>query len=672
MSSQYKYYLDGMYVTEPVNWRGFSEVIKLDKELRGQLKIVDTTMVFTGAAFAMLWDKAQNDWDSTTTVKVYESPNGNGNFKLIYSGVLLTSDLQFNHSEITASGKVRDNSYEAVLAGGKKVPVNIEASKSKNGSSITPAPRSTLIVVNPCTGNPHAFDDPIVWRMEDAMRHVISYLSDGAIDFRSPVLEDGADYDGLCITTGAFLAQTTPPAEERAPTVSLLECLTEIGRKRNTVFYIDNSGARPVFVLDYASEIRTTNKSVQIKSTRPIVTSFDVDKIYSTVKFGSPDFVPKGAEVCSDVSYFEEIDFETIKEEEYAVIGSNNIDNTLDLTTQWIVSNNLIQNSFFNGNPDNDDDIFLIDARNDAAYATNSEVIAEQSDILGDGGAIMNYRLFNSEVAQQFLGGVPRDMVLRLAPISDLFKANFTEIVTYSTQTFIEPLQFDDDYLTGNDAGNNYGNGTVQGNPVSQANSRWTSPAQGIANMRVQVRGYIYDAFTLSLPAGHEIAIKFKKYDSGNTLIGTYTKTFTNQTNGLSFDVATINTLLFEKAIFVNAGDYIQVWLGTVTTATNNITYILDNTTITDGATFFELTADSFSGGTMKVYDSADYPVYLIEGECLLNLEDWKSIDQNRFDQIEVSDDWGNRFSGWIDEVKYNRISTVIQYKLNATKSQIV
>jgi hypothetical protein len=665
---QFQYYLDGAPIADPLNWRDFKEVIRLDKDLRGQLKIVDTTMRFHGEAFTTLWYKAQNDWDSISILTIYESPGQNESFMLAYRGVILTSDIEFEHTRRIAEVKVRDESFEAQLSGGKNIKVNVEATLSKNGATITPAQRSVLTVVNPCTGITPGLTEPTLWRLDDVFRQVIAYLSDGQVDFYSPLLEHGGEFDGLGITNGAFLKPVVPAAEVRAPSVSLRQCLTEIGRKRNTVYYIDESGDRPVFTVDYARNIRTENKSVSIRGVRNIRTSFDVDKIYSSVKFGSTEFVERGSEVCSDVSYFEEIDFYTIKEEEYAVIGTNNIDNQLDLSTEWIVSNNLIQASYFNGETDNDKEVFLIDARNDATWATTFTVHAEQFDVLGDGGAIFNYRLFNSEVSQQFLGGVPMDIILRLSPISDLFKAYLTDQPVYLTSNFTEPVQFDDDHTLGNDPGGNYGNATVQGTPVARVDSRWTAPATGIANMRVKFSGYIYDSATLFLPAGHVIALKFRKYSSTNTLLGTFTKEFTNGQDGYQFDPNTPNVLDFEKSIYVAAGDYIQVWLGTVTAASNAIHYERD----LQGETFFELTADSFSGGTMKEYDSADYPVYLIEGEKKISLDQWNSIDQNRFDQIEVSDDFGNRFSGWIDQVEYSRVTGQLGFKLTATKSEIV
>lgn len=668
----YRFQLDGIVVPDAINWRNFDETIYFDSDLRCQLKKVNVSLEFRGRAFEMLWRKAQTNWDSETEIKIYESPNSNGSFVLIYTGIILTSQIEFNHTDYIAAAKIKDASFDAMLNGGKSVKVNIEAELSKNGTAITPAQRSILTVVNPCTGITPGLTEPVVWRLEDALRHIISFISDGRIDFACDFLEQDGDFSGLCITTGQFLHSVVPGSEARAPSVSLLECLNEIARKVNSAFYIDETGTRPVFTLGYVDDIRTELQSVHLQHVRPIKTGFDTNRIYSSIKFGTDDYVEKLAQVCSDAAYFEELDFYTVKEEEYTVIGTNNIDNQLDLSTDWIISSNLIQASYFNINTDNDDRIFLIDALNDITYASSFTVDAVQEDILGNGGAIFNTRLFNSAVAARYLGGVPQDIVLRLSPISDFFKAvvvNDTGIHYYNTGSsagVVEPMRFNDDFLNGFDPANAYGNGTAQGNNVSQANSRWTATDTGIVGVDVYIWVRSLNDISLIHPAGYEVSLQVRRYDSGNNLLTTFSENYIQGTN-IDFQVDNFEPMRLQRQLYVDAGDYLQVAFEIITTGQGN-----SQMSIKELISYFEIISDGFSGGTMNTYDPNEFAVYTIEGSALLDLEKWNVINRNRFDMIRVSDDFDNSFSGWISEITYKRVTREFEYKLTSTNSSLL
>ena len=135
-------------------------------------------------------------------------------------------------------------------------------------------------------------------------------------------------------------------------------------------------------------------------------------------------------------------------------------------------------------------------------------------------------------------------------------------------------FQFDNDYTLPNfDTSNVWGNGTTPGNPVSNANSRFTAPARLLVGLEVQqivrVTDYVVPSgvpFTFLARVFVLPTIKIRHYNSADVLLNEYVFTVANTGQNwnsgvlpaLSATGQYVNTITQE--VYMQINDYVEVW----------------------------------------------------------------------------------------------------------------
>ena len=458
MAARYKFYFDGALITEPANWDKMTTGIRRDESSRGLLITQDAQLQFTGAEYDYLYSKLVNDgFCGFTELEILENCTGEGDYEPVYKGIIYTSDCEFTLDKCTTLVRIQDNSYFAKINGRKSNDCYINVGRSINDIAITATPTIDLQLFYPCGGN------TIIWerkgyRVFDVMTFLISFMTDNEVAFDSPVLNDGGDFEGLCIASGKQLRDFTELTYINK--FSFSKALDNLWKKLNLAFYVDESGAKPKLVLDYTNNLYSDTEILSLADVPGIVVKTKTDKLYSAVRLGTTetletDLLCDGSGDYTTGAFPEGIAFIGCKDETFNVLGKCNIDRTLDLSTDWIVSSNVIQyilnDADAQGDESYDDKIVLIDCIKDS-----SDYIARASNnIDGDPTvtAFYNVRLYNDAVAKMFFGSVPLSIVEYLGTKDDLFWAKKTPYSVDPTITLLgpsinnEPVQFDNDYI---------------------------------------------------------------------------------------------------------------------------------------------------------------------------------------------------------------------------------
>ena len=652
-NGRYIFRFDGTNVNEPSNWNKLITTIRRDDASRGLLVTQDAQLIFTGPEYTYLYDKLRNDgFCGYTDLEILESCLMDGNYESVYTGVIFTSDCEFELDRCTATTKVQDNSFYAKINGRKSNDAYINVGRSINDIAIDACVPITITLFYPCS--PASEADRYGYRMLDVMEFLVAFMTDGEVGFRSPVLDDGGDFEGLCIASGKQLRVFGE--QDHISKFSFVKALDNLYKKLNVSFYIDYTGVKPVLVLDYDSNMYDNTTLLSLTDVPGIKAKVDVNKIYSAVTLGTSetleyDLQCDGSGDYTTGAFIEQIDFLGCKNETYNVIGKCNIDKTLNLSSDWVVSSNVIQYVYIDadgeGDESYDDKIFFIDC--DKTGDTTYE--AKKDNNLGEDvtvRAFYNVRLFNYNVAERFLGAIPLSIAEYLGTVDDLFYAKRNSITDNPAITPLsplasnEPVQFDDDYTAPyHDVNNHYGNATVQGNPVSQANSRFTAFASGMYVFKVVIGSVVCGI------ANANLTVAVKRYDAGNAYIS-----FSNLI--IPMQVGASTNVEFElPSIYMNATDYVQVDIGY-------------GTAIGIDDLNFGLTFECISnpgGGIYKTYDPADYPIVVYSFQYPISNSDKKLLKQYPYRKIAFTYN-GSVYYAWVSEVKVNDTTGLTDFKL--------
>lgn len=305
--------------------------------------------------------------------------------------------------------------------------------------------------------------------------------------------------------------------------------------------------------------------------------------------------------------------------------GRCNIDNTLDLVSDWIIDSNVIQDVFTNGNTGYDDDIFFIMCDFDTS-------VAVQTDVFGTGGAPLFYNDFlrNANVAQRWLGGIPNSIALYLGDGNDEFRASVNaEILHLVTVTaapaFIDPLEFQNDFTAPNfDPNNNYSTITYE----------FTAPATGLYSFNTRV-------VWKEGPTG---TTAFDDFFRNNifTVIRTPLQDYEQNFSLVSGECVSFNT---PPPTYLQGGDTVKVVikfdLGVVIVATIPFTAEIGS--------YFTCLSAANGGGIFQTYNPEDFKAYQYEFQDYpLTFAQYQTIVANPLKLLEAND-----INGWIENMKY-------------------
>lgn len=552
MDGEITHFLDGIQVGEPKGVQDFTE--EIDRNIKERILAVKyaSPLTFTHDGYTYLNDKFIADgYCGEVAYEAYHECDGDT--RLCARGVIKISDVKFDLSKCEADAPVTSDGAGANLANNNEIPISPLAPKSKNGVAITPVTTFSLEVFDPDDVIPPANRN--AWDWWEAMQHAVQYMSDGQQTIVSDWYDALPDTERYAITTGEEL-RTGAGNEERV-VWNFKRLFFEIAMKYDLWIGIQRVNDLPVIRVEPQSYWYGTSPTLYHTDLEGLVRAVDIDKLWASVEVGS-DIGEREYGATFALPF---IVLRGHTKEEFHFAGVCNTKEKLDLVNEWIIDTNVIQDIFVNGNDEHDDELVIIQYDR----STNDAV---QGDYLNPSNLpfLYNEQLLNINVLARY--ALP-------SPVGAYFnslaaEAQAVRTVTASTEFYSGPagssalaiVQFDTDFPPdGYDTTNAWGNGTAQGTPVSQANSRYTAAGQGSFNFEFDVRWRVVGSeptliggpIPITLFKRISLSIAFERYDSGNTLIST--QTFTT-TPTYALGVFSLNE---EVSVSMNTGDYVQV-----------------------------------------------------------------------------------------------------------------
>lgn len=699
----YNFYLDGQLVENPKGWDKMITVIRRDRELKGQFVTMDVTFTFTSTGFSYLYDKFKTSgYCAEVLLKVEQSVDEGDNYINFYDGIIKISDVKFKGRqdnleddiivEQSATTKVLDNSFFAKIFNNKSLKTNLCAGKSKNGFEIIPCEVNYLRMFDPATGIPVGLDQKEAISWYDAFRYLIEFMTDAKVEFDSSLLSGTGLYSGPILTYGFPIWNqgggiTVSDAEfiAKLPKISFEDLFREVDYKINLGLNVINTGGKPKVKIERWDDLFKSDISAQISNIPSIETRISVDDIFSSLKLGSTETL----ESDGALSFPETINYIGFKEEEYIVTGDCNIDSVLDLTGDFIVSSNVIeeilinnpagtaeQNKFYN------DKFFLIDAIKTGV----GFYVATKSNWLDPNSAqrFYNERFTNARVANNFLKAVPNDIADYLGGPLD---TSFTATRTFESESAVnvdingyslEPVGFDNDTTPpGTDPNGVYDTGTFE----------FTVPPLGAGQYSFYVTQPFRHRFSgvyqvgPSLPNTIQIQTRLylARYDSLGVFIANYPvqdqllqqsfmPNYNNQyyyysTNWLVQGAATIN---------LNDGDRLRVRFENDAPLLNHPTqgnYHVRYTIAMLLNSLYQCTGNATGGGNYQTYNPDDYPIILDSFEQEMTKAVFDKIAEKPLSLIEFSQGAQSYKRGWINQLRYDHLKGVAQITMLSARS---
>lgn len=647
---RYKIYLDGVLVDEPMGTEDLVTTIKRDSTANGILITQDAPLTFIGDGYDYLYNLLYNDsFCSQAAISILISEDEGSNYEQYFTGTIFISDVRLNERDKTAKAKIQDNSFDAKINNNKSVTALVYVGRSKTDVVITPAPYVTVTFFDVATGTDIAVTAGAgneaqgrMYRVFDILRFFIDYMTDANVGFESSIFDVGGEFEGLCISSGYMVKGydgTTPESTfyELFPKISYASVLANL-KPLNLFFQIENPDTNPTLRLERKSYFE--NRAVNLAdfvSVEKIETYIATSLLYSSVKFGSGGLIYDSA-----YDFPERINLVGMNEEQFHTIGTCNIDNTLNLSIEWIISSNAIQEAIDRANLSAMDDTAVVMV-NCTPIISGSTYAATKTNWLSSGGSIKFYNeaLTNYNTSLRYLGAIPNSIALFLGDATNEFLASSTvdSSVNYSSDTR-EPCLFQDDFTPPNfDDNSNY----------DPTQSEYTAPSSGVYAFNINLDMYTTQASILFGSAYSFINFQpvIKIYDTGfgGTLlrsINLYSGTgfgfnFTSE-SPKTFNVTSSGTFNMDATEVAVLSVYVLGQFGSYK--------------IRRGSTFGVSSAVT-GGGSFQTYDPDDYPVIRHEIETPMTLTQFQAIKANLEGTIRFAMSGSTAKKGFIDSLKY-------------------
>jgi len=677
-----RFLLDNQILGElPLGWDDLDTTLRVERTLLYlRLQVVDAKFTFYRDGYRYLFDKWQSGCCNEVKLTIEEDPSDNGNWAGIYVGIikLPAADWSFEPDQVTVA--VEDASWFAYLNNNKGVEVPTDLTLTKNGLPITPPSVHAITFTDPDPTTPGT-ETRDMYYLDELLSYMISYLSDNEVGFASTDLGPTGIFAGYAIQTGYRLR--TGLTDQGIIQLKLTDILDELNKNFHLGAALEFSGSKPIFRVEQESYFRNRTTSVVLDEIHPIRVITDVARLYSTVRAGSETTVPQGG----ILQFPESTRWRGFADEQFYLLGQCNLDNELNLLRGWVVSSNAIEDSIFNSQPDNDDQIFLVEIDRGTGMTVQDNWLTPTP------GAplFFNPNLTNESTVMRWLDGIPASLASELGNIpSGQFNAITRVVLTPATVTESSPtnymprVMFDDDFSNGGfDQGDVYGNGTPQGSPVSQSDSRFTAPVSGAYDLTTQV------LLNVKVLAGSTINeldywanLRMRRYNASNVLVDEYITPLTyidfepyytlnscEFTSDVSIQIA-LN--LTEVGVPMDATDYMEIRVDIQSDGIYSClapftpTYTIETSVL--AGSFFSCTQSPDFGNFTQTVNCETASNILLKFRAPLNRQDLTAILNNPSYAIGIRTQ-ERIWTGWVEQLKFNHDTSLADITLLTSKS---
>jgi len=699
---KYRCYLDSVLVNdEPIGLKDLEITVERDSDIRGLLVKFSSSLQFVGDGFQILTAK-RDAGIGTITECLIQYDNGLGWLDL-FEGIIFTSDISFDIIKNIATATVEDNSFTARINNNKNIQANFDIGLSKNAVTITPAATVDIDFFDPSdTLGTYFWTDKKCYSVDECFRFIIDFMTDGNVDYESTYFGSG-DGRAFYITVGSVLSGNNL---DGFLNTSFFDLFTEIDKRFNISFRIDNTGTKPKVVIEPLNDFFVESDAFEVEYPDSVIQDFDRARLYSVIKFGNITYTNYNPSVNA---LFPTISFYSHRNEEFHVLGESNIDNTLDLVGDWTVDSNsitvplvglrgtttgttgfkLVDGSadflsqglsigmnVFNltdGTSTTIDDIDsdtqltlaadIFTSGEDYKIATVSEFDEDIFIIQTDqpttaqatqcndfepalGAYVYNVLLNNYNISVRYFGGIHDSIASFLGDDTENMRAAITSSsgLTYSATSTI---LWTDIVTNGYDTGGNY----------TLANGRYTVAAGQSGGYTV---GCIFDYDVLAgAPLTTVAEVYIRQYDSGGTLL---------REEKIETIVSGIPPILWGGGVvtlYANDGDYFRSEIDFLAAGSVNIKQLSEAAF----SPYSSFSVAQISRGTdvAQVYNPADFRGFLYKFTYPISNANWNTLISDLSKQVSIKLLIETK-KGWVEKAIFNHRKGVVEFILTNTK----
>lgn len=653
-----RFLFDSTEVDAPRNWSEVSTTLRKDSDLNLFLLYQEYNLEFAGSGYAMLANMFTNEsFCNEITVQIQQKC-GNA-WVDIFTGIIFLTDCSFNERTCIVNCKVSDKSFFSKINNNKSIRTSLDATLTKNKEQIAPIEKYLLAVRNVVTLS--TIRTVEACRVEEAFRYLVEFMTDNTITFVSDTFGATGEWKGLCISTGERLRGIPVTGNTgRWLPFNFTELFAEINNRIPIVLLVENPFTTPVVRIESLDYLYNAATTFTVDEAYEIDSSYDTDKLYALVKFGSP------TDDTATLDFPEDIDYFGYKSEQFHLLTTCNLDQTLNLSSEWIVSSNIIQKCAQLGVQDYDNNIFLITSNytNDLAGTTTN------TNFLSTVPARYHYNelLTNKEISERYLPEINSSIA------SFFIDSQEGEAYAYLTGALLHNVATASEDFTAfldieaYDFGGYY----------DTALRRYIALQPAIYTIEAQVS---LNCGATTLQGANYFRMLIEHYDSVGTLINSYDIHNVNATfAGIGYlllgpapgTIVTKN--LAPTQVSMASGDYLtmRIMSWPYTNGTPGTGAILGTQlyTVLSGITqnWLKITETTITGGTFLSANPDDIKVQLHRFSYPMTQGEFSTVLANPVGKIKFRmKDQQYRY-GWIKELKYNHTSAQADFILYTSK----
>lgn len=655
----FKFYLDNILLSEsPEGWDKLRPTLRLDKELKGLLPILEGSLTFYDDGYRYI----KNIFDTlgrTVTIKFecrqFDDVSA---YKTISTGIIFLKDVEFTEGIEAYSAKVevKDDSYFARIQNNRELNALCYVGASKNGVTIDPAPYYKIQYFNPTTGSGIGIPagagserNNTAFKVYDVLKFYIDFITDGKVDFVSDAFSDSGVYGGYLITTGFFISYATTAGidqdtfEANWPELTFKEIFKELDLEFNLSFQCGFNGSRPFIRIEnneylYPEDIQATYSNLpEIK--RKIAS----ERFFSKIFVGADETLNDASTIATvGLSYPSGVKFNGWTREEYYLRGEDNNDRVLDLVNTWIVDSNNIEDLLMNGGPSGTapdslyNKIFLVKCTFSSGVVWN----ADQSNWITGAATPVFYNepLINANKMRRWSTALSNSIIAQLATVDNSFSAHSTQQIDATNNGSIAQVQDLNPVQASVEDSDPSGN-------FNPATYTYTLPADGTYVFNSVGNWRVFDAFGGSAPSCDVNIDVFLENVTAGFNVQIYSQ-HDNPSCGSSF---TVNA---SGAIQGLAGDEINLRI-TFSGSYNVALMVGSNLRMLPGTTF-ACTASAESGGEYLTVDPDRASVMRHSFKQPIAYDEWQTFQDDPRGLIGHGIKGGKTYYGHLEEIKYN------------------
>jgi hypothetical protein len=654
-----RFLLNGTEVSPATNWQEVSSTIKKDSEYNLFLLFQEYDLIFVDDGYEYIFNELTTD-GFCTEIGITIQSLCLGQWTTIFNGIIFVSDCEINEKNCSIKCKVSDKSFFSKVNNNKNIKTSLDGLYTKNQVSIAASTTYDLDVYN-VTANALVRTVPTC-RVSEAFSYLIKFMTDNTVSFASTTFGVGGTWEGLCITTGERLRGVTPSINVgQWQPFSFITMFQEINNRIPIVLLVENPFTNPVIRIESLDYLYGSANTFNATDIDEIVTTYDTDKLYALVKFGSP------TDTSLSLDFPETINFYGFKDEEFHILGTCNLDQSLDLTSEWVVSSNVIQ-QVVGSSQDYDSNLFLINSvlTDSVSGRTTNDNFLNVSPARYHYNQLLN----NDNISQRYIPEFSNSMAAFY--VNTLFGQALGYVPTnFSHNNFLT----NEDYTgflnaESYDYGNNFDTGT----------GLYTAPQAAVYNVTAQLS---ITPTTQNGTGFNWYQIWLEHYDDSNTLINTYEIAQPNNFLGSGITNAywvagglnTFAKTLAPTLISMNSGDYLSFRIKSYPDGIPQSGVYLGGQyyTINQGVTntFLKVIETTIAGGVFNDVNPDDIKVQNHRFNYPMSQSTFETILANPVGKIGFGMNGQNLRYGWIKELKYNHVSQVANFILTTSKSTI-